>query len=149
MGVFLLFYGAFGLGLSAWFLTQIIHYFLLHTFLLFSTSIVSLLALIVVGALAVLIKLRRGSLERDYFKQYERYEKLRHGLLLRKAFIFSAILMIVCLIISFCLGYYIRIDWLGTVIAFVLCIGVIYCWELWAVYCCQRFFSGFHPPTVE
>ncbi len=149
MQVFLVLYGALGLGLSAWFLTQIIHYFLLHTLLLHATAVVSAIALIAVGYLSVLIKLRRGTLEREYFKQHDKYENLRHLLLLRRALLFSVILMLICLLISYLLGYHVRIDWLGTALAFVLCFGVIYCWQLWALYCCDRFFPGFHPSPLD
>lgn len=148
MQTFLILYGALGLGVAAWLLSQVIHYFILHSLTLIATSVVSFACLVVVGYLAVLIKLRRGSLERDYYKLNETYLQKRHWLLLIRSIIFSVIITAVSLFIGYWLPYRAEINWLGSAIGFFLCFGVIYCWQLWAVYCCQRFFSSFHSPLI-
>lgn len=148
MQTFLILYGALGLGVAAWLLSQIIHYFILHSLSLIATSVVSFVCLVAVGYLAVLIKLRRGSLERDYFKLNEHYLQKRHSLLLLRSLIFSVVITLISLLIGYWLPFRASIDWLGSSIGFVLCLGVIYCWQLWAIYCCERFFSSFHSPLI-
>jgi ABC-type spermidine/putrescine transport system permease subunit I len=140
---FVVLYGGIGLGVSAWCLTQIVYYFLLHTVVFTSTSIISFFGLILIGFFVIFLKMKQGKLQAEYEKERELIAKDRHRLIIKRTIKGSLIMLILCLLISYSLGYFSRVDLVGSILAYILLAGIIYCWQLWAIYCCRCFFGAY------
>ena len=141
---FVLLYGGIGLGVSAWCLTQVVYYFLLHTVVFTSTSVISFFGLMLIGYLVVFLKMKQGRLHAEYQKDKDLIASERHRLVIKRTVKSASIMLLLCLLISFSLGYGSRIDILGAAIAYVLLAGVIYCWQLWATNFFERLFCYFY-----
>lgn len=138
--VFLFWYGCIGLGLSAWCLTQIIYFFVVQAYIPTTTSLVSLFAIMLIGWLVIIAKYKQGTLQKQYTKDREKFRLGRHRYLILQSLIYGMLLLLVSYIASVSMGHHLKVTWLGIMMSYVLIVGVIYCWQLWAVICCDKFF---------